>query len=115
MGPAVDPTSTFYVLAKGVDPSSPFPAVTIGATPQNLVPAAFLANPTGSSPYVVDPNAQNNSSGSVANSGEQIYQYNSSGVLVPVSNPNNYLIVPQGFTLASTADFIGLIQYLVSQ
>lgn len=104
--PDIDLNSPFYVLTNKVDPNSTLPVVTIGGQTYNLVAASFLPNPTGQSPYVVDPNQQNlNPDGSSATAALQIYQYNSSGELVPVQNPSNYLVFPADFSLASAQTF----------
>jgi hypothetical protein len=110
----VDPNSPFYVLAKGVDPNSPFPVVTIGGNNYNLVPASFLPNPTGQSPYVVDQYYLENNGLSPAQNAQdptlQIYQYDSSGRLVAVANPQDYLIVPTDFSIGRALAFAGMIQ-----
>ena len=72
------------------DPNSPLFVYSNNGT---LVAAAFLAAPQGS--YVPDPNAQT----------VPIYQYNSSGALEQVANPNSFLIVPANYSIASAQNF----------
>jgi hypothetical protein len=83
-----------------VNPNSP---VVVYANNSALGPiaAAFLPQPQGG--YVVDPNPQT----------APIYQYNSSGQLVQVANPNNFLVVPADFSVASALNFASQIRALL--
>ena len=85
----MDPSSTFYVLSNNGTP----------------VAAQFL---NYNNAYVVDPNQQNVQ----LNPKLQIYQYNLSGDLVAVANanPNNYLIVPDNFSVDSAEAYANRIE-----